>query len=85
MSKELENKFLVINYKRFKEIEELTGNPEMDFQKTNVWIANLLGAIENFQNEYFRVTGKQMNQEYIVCNKDEPYADKVINIILEGE
>lgn len=80
--KELENKFLVLNYKRFKEIEELSGNPEMKASKTHPAIANLIGAYELFIYEYERLTGKKLNQRYYVCNQDEPYADEVINIIL---
>lgn len=29
--------------------------------------------------------GKKMFNEYYVCNTDEPYADKVLNVILRGE
>lgn len=29
--------------------------------------------------------GKKGVNEYYVCNKDEPYSDKVLNAILEGE
>lgn len=29
--------------------------------------------------------GKKIFNEYYVCNTDEPYADKVIDVILRGE
>jgi hypothetical protein len=29
--------------------------------------------------------GKKINNEYYVCNEDEPYASKVMVTILEGE
>ena len=28
---------------------------------------------------------KENHNEYIICNKDEPYADKVLQTILQGE
>jgi hypothetical protein len=31
------------------------------------------------------MTGNPMDQKYIVCNQDEPYAEEVARIILEGE
>ena len=39
---------------------------------------NLISSI-NEANNYLP------DRKYYVCNQDEPYADKVINIILEGE
>jgi hypothetical protein len=30
-------------------------------------------------------TGRPLSNEYLVCNMDEPYAEKVLQIILEGE
>lgn len=29
--------------------------------------------------------GKQGDNEYYICNKDEPYAQKVLDVILQGE
>ena len=37
-----------------------------------------------YYNEYRILNGKHENK-YIVCNQDEPYADKVWETILEGE
>ena len=31
------------------------------------------------------VITKENYNEYIICNKDEPYADKVLQTILQGE
>lgn len=80
-----EDMFFVLNYKRFREIELLNNNPEMDMLKAHPAIKNLIGAFELFRDEYQRLTGKVMNQEYVAVNKDEPYIDKIMKVILQGE
>lgn len=65
-----EEKFIVINKKRFDEIGK--DHPAVD---------QFLSALQNL-NETYETTGKKMDQKYIVCNQDEPYAEKVLNIIL---
>ena len=73
-----ENKFIVINLKRFEEIDDLGGNGTRARRK-------LLDALRTFNQEYQQKTGKKMNQKYVVCNKDEPYANAVWEIIKAGE
>jgi hypothetical protein len=42
-------------------------------------------ALHEFAEAYEGHTGKKLDQKYIVCNQDEPYADKVAELILGGE
>ena len=70
-----EEKFIVINKKRFAEITELNFDARR-------FVDALLRAVENFSDVYEYVTGKKIDQKYYVCNQDEPYADKVRDIIL---
>lgn len=72
----IENKFVVINRKRFVELAEAGGNEEVKaFQD----------ALNGFKMKYEEVVQKPMNQEYLTCNVDEPYANQVRDIILSGE
>lgn len=65
--------FIVINKKRFS---------EMDAEQALFCVPRLLDAISDFTRDYEKATGKKMNQKYLVCNQDEPYAEQVKNIIL---
>lgn len=71
----MEEKFIVINFKRLYELQE--------FDKGAV--DKLLRNIREFEYSYITKVGKQLNQKYIVCNQDEPYANDVWNIIQLGE
>ncbi len=76
MSEFDENKFIVINRKRFNELESEEGI---------ITGLALIDCISRFRRAYEKDTGKKMNQRYIVCNQDEPYAEKVKAIILGTE
>ena len=76
MSEFDENKFIVINKKRFNELESEEGI---------ITGLALIDCISRFRRAYEKDTGKKMNQRYIVCNQDEPYAEKVKAIILGTE
>ncbi|GHV91193.1 hypothetical protein AGMMS50268_16960 [Spirochaetia bacterium] len=78
---ELDEKFIVINRKRFEEMAAI--EPGGYFRCPEG--ALLENAIMVFTRDYECITGKKMNQKYVVCNLDEPYADEVVRIILEGE
>jgi len=65
--------FIVINKKRFAEM----GAEEGDFEYQAIH-----KALASFVQSYGLITGKTMNQKYIVCNQDEPYAEQVKAIIL---
>lgn len=64
--------FIVINKKRFAEIGEEGKNAYINFSD----------SLSIFVEEYEQITGKTLNQKYLVCNQDEPYADQVKAIIL---
>lgn len=83
----LVNKFLVINYKRFAELNEVwRARPNCIDKEVNAPTVDRffihLGA---FVSQYEEMTGKKMNQKYISINQDEPYAESIIKIILENE
>lgn len=65
-----EEKFFVIPY---KDLELLS---EEDQQK-------LKSVLEKIASER-KAKGKEVNN-YYVCNQDESYAEKVFNVIIEGE
>ena len=73
-----QGKFIVINWKRLREIAEAGYAGEIAAGK-------LRRAIALFRDDYEKFTGKKMDQKYIVCNQDEPYADQVAEIILRHE
>ena len=68
---EYEEKFIVFHTKEYKHLTEL----QMDNLKDILWT-----IVKGRQGE-----GKKSENNYYVCNQDEPYAQKVIDIILEGE
>jgi hypothetical protein len=45
---------------------------------------HLIGVLERVQKMRGRLT-KEPDPAYYVCKQDEPYADKVLEIILQGE
>jgi len=66
-----EEKFIVINKKHLEELE-----------KSVIWkplVSSLKEALDDL------CLGLPLQNKYYVCNQDEPYAQKVIDIILEGE
>jgi hypothetical protein len=75
-----QDKFIVINRKRFDELPLDTS-----YFQLNSAAVKLECAITKFSKDYEEMTGKKMDQRYIVCNQDEPYADEVARVILEGE
>ncbi len=65
------DKFIVINRKHIENIK-----CEQDKKAVQTCIDNLL-YILNFE--------KFPDHQYLVCNQDEPYADEVKKVILDGE
>ncbi len=83
---EYEEKFIVINKKRFPEMIEARKHAgKMELRYPVKLIENLEDAVHMFRECYETVTSKELNQKYYVCNQDEPYAQKVIEVILQGE
>lgn len=73
------DKFIVINRKHLEELTKLDKEKDFDFKKE----FNIL--FECFVKFYKTLTGNEFINKYYVCNQDEPYAQKVLDVILEGE
>jgi non-homologous end joining protein Ku len=65
------DKFIVINRKHLK------NSSESRIKAIQTCIDNLIGVL-NYEADY-------PDNKYYVCNQDEPYAQKVLAVILEGE
>jgi hypothetical protein len=74
----LDEKFIVINTKRFEEMAAIERGGYFGCADGIL----LRQAITKFVQAYEHTTGKKMDQKYLVCNQDEPYADEVARIIL---
>lgn len=72
-----ENKFIVVNTKRFNEMNTIT-------QSIHPAVENFFKALKTLHYAYESVTGKSMDRSYIVVNTDEPYSSKVMELIVEG-
>jgi transcription initiation factor IIE alpha subunit len=79
------DKFIVINKKRFEELNKAAEISPNGYFRNHWAVLKLKIAVDEFTEAYERHTGKKLDQKYIVCNQDEPYADKVAALILEGE
>ena len=77
-----EEKFLVINIKKRKQDMYDACKTKQNRLYVESLIANLEEAVVDFASCYERITGKKLNQKYIVCNQDEPYAEDIWKIIL---
>lgn len=75
---DIEDKFIVLNKKRFEELKDNYGNYDIS-------VHNLISSLNKFCETYELKTGKKLNQKYIVCNQDEFYADKIWEIIKANE
>jgi len=70
--------FVVINKKHVAEVEKTAWGCHM--------VTDLRDAYDAFMAMAAQMTGKEVSlNEYYVCNVDEPYAQKVIDVILAGE
>lgn len=87
MFNRIEDKFIVINRKRFDEINEMTDSGEGNVleNQNHPEIRSFIKALFQFNEVYESITEKKMNQKYIVINQDEPYAEEVWNIIKKYE
>jgi len=74
-----EDMFIVINKKRFQEIAFIDGY--LNFHDDPV-VQKFYTALCDLAKSYLLLTGFRMDQKYIVCNQDEPYAEQVKAIIL---
>jgi len=83
-----EEKFIVLNSKHLQKLYNeapISGFLCLPTGKNVQVIEQLKKALDAFHNRYKKVFGKELNQKYYVVNQDEPYADKVLDLILEGE
>ena len=78
-------KFIVINIKHIKQLQERVQPNWLGEKKPHPAIVNLEKALTRFANVYERTCGRKLNQKYYVCNQDEPYAKKIIKTILKHE
>ncbi len=53
--------------------------------KTSANFRHAMEEVIRYYYSYRETHGKLTRNKYIVCNQDEPYAEKVWNIILAGE
>lgn len=77
---EKEIKFIVINEKHLEELRNAMEEGEECFA-----VEQFEEAIDELRATYEVVIGRPLDQQYIVCNQDEPYAHKVLETILDGE
>lgn len=78
-----QNKFIVINRKRFEELSAAANGTNIyQIKYAARCIENLENAIKSFQEMYEEKVDRKMDQKYYVCNQDEPYAQQVIDCIL---
>jgi len=78
MPKIKKGQFIVINKKHVSEVEKTAWGCHL--------VRNLREAYDAFMDMAAQMTGKEVSlNEYYVCNQDEPYAQKVIDVILAGE
>lgn len=93
MIDKLQDKFIVINKKHLEELSEvytkscINGNPKINEGDKLIHpeIERFLLRLKGVRSQYLGMMKKPLNQKYIVCNQDEPYAEEVARIILEGE
>ncbi|MCP4570556.1 MAG: hypothetical protein GY841_23475, partial [FCB group bacterium] len=79
----LKEMFLVINLKRFEELNEMCPQGSMGFTP-NQAVLDLQIAIKEFKDVY-EANIRPLDQRYFVCNQDEPYAQEVWDVIVKGE
>ena len=78
-----EEKFIVINYKRFEELNSECPQGTLGLTP-NQAVLDLQKALDEFKRVYEANIGP-LDQKYYVCNQDELYAPKIIEMILDGE
>jgi hypothetical protein len=76
-----DDKFIVINRKRFEELNNIFH--EAGFNSSQPAVSSLAEALGMFVKRYEYVTGRSLNQKYLVCNQDEPYALFVKALVLD--
>jgi hypothetical protein len=75
------DKFIVLNKKHIEDLNALHRGGYFD---SAVEVLQLKNALTHFIDAYEEEVGKPLNQKYLVCNQDEPYALFVKALILDG-
>jgi hypothetical protein len=77
---EFEHKFITINVKHLIDLgvhEDPTGEEAVN---------KFISSADDLLEVYEKLLGRKLqDNQYYVCNKDEPYAEKILATILEGE
>ena len=81
---EFEEKFIVINRKHIDELIK-HGDENPTASGAQIRVKDLFEALDYFSIAYRGFVGKELDQKYYVCNQDEPYAQKVLDTIIDGE
>jgi hypothetical protein len=81
MKKFDDDKFIVINRKRFEELNNIFH--ETGSNNNHPAVDSLTEALDIFAKRYKYTTGRHLNQKYLVCNQNEPYALFVKSLILD--
>ena len=76
MAEKEERKYIVIKMADLDKISK-----QMRQNNWDVHLENILEAIRILRDN----DGRPTDNKYIICNQDEPYAEKVWQTILEGE
>lgn len=76
------DKFIVINRKHLQEL--LKHHEKRNYPDKYNSVLQLEKWQSFFHASYASNIGP-LDNKYYVCNQDEPYADKVLEVILEGE
>jgi hypothetical protein len=79
------DKFIVINRKHIDVYEKNDIEEVPDENGRNPIVNRLFDSLHAFVFGYNKALGRKIGNKYYVCNQDEPYADKVLEIILQGE
>jgi hypothetical protein len=82
-----QDKFIVINRKHLDELNrrvllQISGDGFPVRAGKYPAVLELEKALQKFRSCYEREICRPLNQRYIVCNQDEPYAEEVAAIIL---
>jgi hypothetical protein len=77
---EFENKFITIN------VKHLIDLGVHDDQRGEDAVNTFVSAADDLLEIYEELLNRRLqDNQYYVCNKDEPYAEDVLKVILEGE
>lgn len=80
-----EEKFIVINTKFLKILNKKRPAKYKGQTVKNMVVCNFITALQWLNDTLMGCEIDMSKKKYYVCNQDEPYAQQVIDIILNGE